>query len=107
MAVAQYDVISVTYRGGGWTVDYRNFPNVGPQGYDDVTDARIYQGCKVDPPSHYGVLLARIGTGDALPIGTAGSLKAQSAGPLALRINDNDSCLGDNSGNISVLITKN
>jgi hypothetical protein len=104
--VAEHDTVSVTHQSGSWTVDYRNFPEVGPQGYDDATDARIYQGCKVDSAYHYGVLLARIGSGDSLPIGTAMSLKAQSTGPLALRINDNDDCLGDNSGSVSVIVTK-
>jgi hypothetical protein len=31
---------------GSWTVDYRNFSNVGPDGYSPEEDSRIFQGCK-------------------------------------------------------------
>src|SRR5205085_12035081 len=49
---------------GGWTVDFRNLPYVGPQGYSPQVDSTIYQGCKLDPKLPYAVLLVRIGADD-------------------------------------------
>src|ERR1700730_2648222 len=46
----------VQYVSGCWTVDYRNFPCVGPQGYSSQEDAKIYQDCKYDGNNNYGVL---------------------------------------------------
>ena len=38
------DKYTVTYVSGTWSVDYRNFPYVGPGGYSEQEDAKIYQG---------------------------------------------------------------
>jgi eukaryotic-like serine/threonine-protein kinase len=88
---------------GTWTVDYRNFPSVGPSGYDRSTDAKIYQGCKYEPSMPYGRLLGRIGDdGKVFSIGTGRTFTADASGPLNARINDQDHCLVDNQGYIMV-----
>jgi hypothetical protein len=103
------DKFTVTYVSGSWTVDYRNFPYVGPGGYSGQEDAKIYQGCKIDTSETYGVLLGSIGStpnGD-FPIGQGGTFAAGNNGYLYLRINDDDACLGDNSGSVTVTIVTN
>jgi hypothetical protein len=98
------DKFTVTYGSGTWTVDYRNFPYVGPGGYSDAEDTQIYQGCKIDTSENYGVLLGSVGTpnGD-FPIGQGGTFTAGNDGYLYLSIND--TCLGDNDGSVTVSIT--
>ncbi|WP_448627714.1 esterase/lipase family protein [Geodermatophilus sp. URMC 64] len=87
---------------GSWTVDYRNFAEVGPAGYDAATDATIYPGCR-DWPYPYGTLLGRVGTdGGVVPVGD--SISSATGGPLFLRINDADSCLVDNQGALTVVL---
>ena len=91
---------------GKWSVDARNFSFVGPQGYTPQEDARIYQGCKVDPSQPYGVLLVRFGDDHGFQVvGAAGTLTAHYSGPVSFRINDADSCLGDNRGSVKVTAT--
>src|SRR5690348_8708664 len=51
---------AVTYISGSWTVDYRNFPQVGPDGYSSDVDSRIYQDCKYDAANRYGVLYGQV-----------------------------------------------
>jgi hypothetical protein len=90
---------------GTWTVDYRSFPYVGPNGYNRATDARIYQGCKVDPTLPYGRLLGRIGEhGRVFSVGAGGTFVAHATSPLYMRINDQGRCVQDNRGYIEVEI---
>jgi hypothetical protein len=97
---------TVSYLSGTWTVDKRNFPQVGPGGYDNSTDQTIYQGCKYYPQRNYGVLLGKVGgSGADFPIGDGGMFTAASSGPLYLRINDDDACLGDNAGSVKMYIS--
>jgi hypothetical protein len=100
------DEYTVTYVSGSWTVDYRNFPYVGPGGYSAQEDAKIYQGCKIDTDETYGVLLGAVGStpGSAFAIGQGGTFTADNNGNLYLRINDDDACLADNSGSVTVTI---
>jgi hypothetical protein len=51
----------VRYDAGDWTVDYRNFDYVGPQGYPPSTDSQIYQGCKLNSNWPYARLLGKVG----------------------------------------------
>jgi len=95
---------SVASLGGRWTVDYRNWPYVGPSGYSAEQDAKIYQGCKMYPSIAYGTLLGVVG-GQLLVIGSGGDFKAPARGTLRLRIHDADACLGDNDGSVRVSIT--
>jgi serine/threonine protein kinase len=99
---------SLKYVSGGWTVDYRNFPYVGPGGYSSQEDARIYQHCKYNAGSDYGVLFGVVGTGGrAFRIGGGGNFVAApgrgvNGGYLYLRIND--TCLTDNAGSLTMRI---
>ncbi|MEV5572443.1 serine/threonine-protein kinase [Spirillospora sp. NPDC052269] len=97
--------IGIDFVSGGWTVDHRYFPEVGPQGYDSTTDARIYQGCKLDPSLHYGVLLGRVGGGGMFVVGTRTSISAPDSGEFQLRIHDQDHCLVDNAGSLLMRLT--
>jgi hypothetical protein len=104
--IAAGQTFTVSYVSGSWTVDYRNFPQVGPDGYSDSVDQTIYQGCKYDPQRNYGVLLGKVGgSGTEFPIGAGGMFKAPSSGPLYLRINDDDACLGDNAGSVKMYVS--
>jgi hypothetical protein len=101
---------SVKYISGGWSVDYRNFPHVGPSGYSSQQDALIYQLCKYNTGSNYGVLFGAVGTGSrAFPIGEGGNFVAAApardvnGGYLYLRIND--TCLTDNAGSVKLRIS--
>jgi hypothetical protein len=99
------DKYYVDYRGGSWTVDYRNFPYVGPAGYSADIDKTIVPGhnAKFDTTVPYACLLGKVGNGKELPVGnSSGPFVADAGGFLSLRINDIDSALGDNDGAISV-----
>ena len=72
---------------GAWSVDYRNFPFVGPNGYPLAVDRSIYQGCKLVRNLTYGIW-------------------AYAIGPLSFRIHDGDACLGDNAGSVKVTVTE-
>jgi|ERR1022692_30363 hypothetical protein len=97
---------TVSYVSGTWTVDYRNFPQVGPRGYSNSVDRTIYQGCKYNPDSNYAVLLGVVGnSAAAFPIGEGGIFNASSSGPLYLRINDDNACLVDNAGSVKMYIS--
>lgn len=98
------EVYALGYVSGSWTVDYRNFPWVGPGGYSNSVDSQIYQGCKYLPSRNYAVLLGAVGNGQTFAIGTGGTFQASTSGPLWLRINDDDACLGDNAGSVTMKI---
>jgi hypothetical protein len=101
-----HQAYTVSYVSGTWTVDHRNFAWVGPGGYSNSVDRTIYQGCKYNPDSNYAVLLGTVGdSAAAFPIGEGGIFNASSTGPLYLRINDDDACLGDNAGAVKMLIS--
>lgn len=91
---------------GSWTVDYRNFPYVGPNGYSLQVDRTIWQGCKLGPSLPYGLLLARVGDDPkSRIIGSETAFTADRDGVLAFRIHDGDACLGDNDGTVTVTVT--
>ena len=97
------DKFYVDYRGGSWTVDYKNFPYVGPGGYSADIDKTIAAGYKFDSSVPYGYLLGKVGTGDVIFVGVKGGpFTADVSGFLSLRINDTDTTLGDNDGAITV-----
>ncbi|HKS50005.1 MAG TPA: hypothetical protein VJT49_33840 [Amycolatopsis sp.] len=93
-------------RAGTWTVDFRRWPAIGPNGYDAATDRRIRGGCKYDFNLPYGRLLGRIGVnGPVFSIGAGGKFRATTNGILYLRINDRNRCLADNRGYIQVRVS--
>lgn len=99
------DKYFVEYRGGSWTVDYRNFSYIGPAGYSADIDKTIAVGYsfKIESSVSYGYLLGKVGNGKEIPIGNqVGPFSADVSGFLSLRINDIDSTLGDNDGSITV-----
>jgi len=105
VALKKGESYTVSYVSGTWTVDYRNFPYVDAAGYSNSVDQEIYQPCKYDPQRNYGVLLGRVGSSGAFfPIGDGGTFTAASSGALYLRINDDDACLGDNAGSVTMYV---
>lgn len=94
----------VTYTSGTWTVDRRSISYVGPDGYSASVDSQIYQGCKVVSSLPYARLLGKIGNGATFSVGQGGTFTASGSGTLFLRINDSDSCIGDNAGTIAVTV---
>ncbi|GGV83727.1 hypothetical protein GCM10010294_60690 [Streptomyces griseoloalbus] len=103
LSVGKGEKFTVFYVSGSWTVDVRNFPRVGPDGYEPAIDREIHQPCKFVPGQPFGKLLGRAGeNGTEFPVGAGGTLTAPSSGTLFLRINDADRCLGDNEGSITV-----
>jgi hypothetical protein len=99
------DKFFVEYRGGSWTIDYKNFADVGPSGYSTDIEKTIGAGYKLDSSVPYGYLLGKVGNGKEIPIGHRGaSFTAEASGFLFLRINDIDSALGDNDGAITVAL---
>lgn len=99
------------HEAGGWTVDYRNFTWVGPEGYPPRIDKQIYQGCKIVPQWPYAKLIGKVGTkGSIFKVGLAGNgtrtFTARSRGYLYLRIHDGDACLGDNRGSVGMRIKR-
>ncbi|WP_253871830.1 serine/threonine-protein kinase [Actinomadura rupiterrae] len=105
LTVRSGERIGIDFAGGGWSVDHRYFPNVGPGGYDSATDARIYQGCKYDKSLPYGVLLGRVGGGSWFAVGSRDSITAPGSGALQFRIHDQDHCLVDNAGSLLLKLT--
>jgi hypothetical protein len=86
-------------------VDQRNFPYVDGEGYPDNIDKQIWQSCKYVSNLRYGTLP---GSGLGLMnIGNGGTsyLDRTQDDRLSFRINDNDQCLGDNAGAITVTVT--
>jgi hypothetical protein len=108
VSVGAHSRFRISYNYGTWTVDYRNFPYVGPEGYSADIDPQIYQGCKGYPEHPYGYLMGAISNSDRsyeLHVGRGGNWMAPISGTLYLRINDKDGCLVDNAGAVTVRIT--
>jgi hypothetical protein len=99
------DKFYVDYRGGSWSIDYRNFPYVGLAGYSTDIDKTIAVGYKFDSSLPYGYLLGKVGNGKEISIGNQGGpFTADASGYLSLRINDKDASLGDNDGSITLVL---
>lgn len=89
---------------GAWTVDYRNFDTVGPEGYPPDEDEKIWKGCKIKNDLPYALLLAKIGGGSLIPVGEGRVFKASRSGWVSLRIHDGTPCLGDNAGSVDAVL---
>ncbi|MEU0214492.1 cutinase family protein [Streptomyces sp. NPDC006265] len=112
---------TITYVSGNWTVDTDLAPDlgrIGPQGYNHDAESVILPGCKLVGSAPYGSLVGAVGsspssTGTPSPVTfheqdgrlEDGVFEAHSSGELFLRINDQDRCLGDNDGEVSVKVT--
>jgi hypothetical protein len=99
--VTKGDTVFYSWVDGTWTVDYRSFPYVGPQGYPPATDSQIYQGCKWLENQPYARLVSSV-TGHRTWLGPGGQFAAPSTGPLYLSIHDHADCLGDNAGAVTM-----
>jgi hypothetical protein len=99
------DKFYVEYRGGSWTVDYKNFPYIGLAGYAGEIDKTIAVGYKFNASLPYGYLLGKVSDSKEIQIGNqTGPFTADASGYLSLRINDRDGSLGDNDGSITVAL---
>lgn len=92
---------------GTWSVDFRNHPFVGPNGYSPEQDQKVAQGYKYDTHKPYGYLLGKLvwnGQEKAFEVGEGGLWENTFSKParLYLRINDADQALGDNSGSVTM-----
>lgn len=105
--VQRKDLYVVRYVSGRWTVDFRDLPYVGPNGYSPGRDRQIWQGCKPFRAFPYARLLGRVGNnGVVLSIGDGGLFTSDDVGPVWLTINDGDNCLADNQGSVQVVVEK-
>jgi len=106
LTLEQGAIFTILYTSGTWTVDSRvtGFPYVGPNGYSSDIDNQITPGCKVDSSLPFARLLGQIGSGATFSVGEGGIFTANASGVLALRINDSDTCLGDNDGAITLMV---
>ncbi len=59
LTVQQGERFTIAYTSGKWTVDTRNYPYVGPEGYSP--DVYIPAGCEEVASLPYGRLLGKIG----------------------------------------------
>ncbi len=107
LTVQQGNQFTISYISGTWTVDINNYPYVGPDGYPPNIDSQIYQGCKYDSSLAYATLLGQIGNGSDFAVSTGGTFTASASGTLSLRINDQDGCLADIDGSVTMSITVN
>jgi hypothetical protein len=98
----------IDYSYGTWTVDYRNFPHVDAEGYSSDVDRQIWPHCKFHSGAPYGYLLLRAGGRPILVGNGGGGAIVNDTGKdvgLSFRINDQDQCLVDNAGGVTVTVT--
>lgn len=125
VTIKQDDTVTVRYLRGEWTVDRRNVPSAGPEGYDAATDGSLdfaAEDCKIAPAVPFAALLGRFSVGDqenqksaARVVGDEWVFKAPADGQLELSINDgkdgkaadggDGGCLSDNEGELTVAVT--
>lgn len=103
------DIYWITYDQGTWSIDaiFARYPYVGPEGYAPDLDLDICcpQLCKVDISLPYAHLLGAVGAElDSFPVGRGGRFMARRDGYLALRINDQNACQGDNDGAVQMIV---
>lgn len=102
------DSFSVSYIRGAWTVDWRNYKRVGPEGYPPNLDNQIgfWSTCKTIEEFPYARLLGKIEDGPTFAVGRGDEpITADRDGVLLLRINDNEICQGDNDGSVELRLT--
>ncbi|MEF9903437.1 serine/threonine-protein kinase [Streptomyces sp. P9-A2] len=107
--VREGDSVTVRFQGGEWSVDREQMPMTGPAGYDAENDRLLgfAEHCKVAPEAPFGTLLLRLAGKDAAPVlavGDAVTFQAAGDGVVELRINDDEGCLHDNEGELTVSV---
>ncbi|MFJ2760305.1 serine/threonine-protein kinase [Streptomyces prasinus] len=108
-AVRKGDSVTVRFQGGEWSVDREQMPMTGPAGYDAENDRLLEfaEHCKVAPEAPFGTLLTRLagkGASPVLAVGDAATFRAGGDGVVELRINDDEGCLHDNEGELTVSV---
>ncbi|MFI8303111.1 serine/threonine-protein kinase [Streptomyces sp. NPDC085927] len=103
------DSVTVRFQEGEWSVDRAQMPMTGPAGYDAENDRLLEfaEHCKVAPEAPFGTLLTRLSGKDAAPVlavGDAVTFQAAGDGVVELRINDDEGCLHDNEGELTVSV---
>jgi hypothetical protein len=93
---------TITYRSGDWNVGIYHWPFSGPEGYPPSIDEQINPACKTVTSLPFAMLIGRVGNGAPFAVGSGGIFTADADGLLALRINDEGSCMTDNRGAIVV-----
>ena len=92
--------------GGGWSVDARSYARVGPQGHNEP-GLEPYNQYKYDQGYPFGALFVDIPTDGIGYVWVRGA--QQLPKPItrtAIRINDADNALGDNSGVLRVCFSR-
>ncbi|MFD5657121.1 hypothetical protein [Streptomyces hirsutus] len=107
--VREGDSVTVRFQEGEWSVDREQMPMMGPAGYDAENDRLLEfaEHCKVAPDAPLGTLLTRLPGKDAAPVlavGDAVTFQAAGDGVVELRINDDEGCLHDNEGELTVSV---
>ncbi|MFE9926867.1 serine/threonine-protein kinase [Streptomyces sp. NPDC005774] len=107
--VREGDSVTVRSQEGEWSVDREQMPMTGPAGYDAENDRLLEfaEHCKVAPEAPFGTLLMRLAGKDAAPVlavGDAATFQAAGDGVVELRINDDEGCLYDNEGELTVFV---
>jgi hypothetical protein len=89
------EIVHIAYQSGQWRVaDWAEFTD--GKGYPR------YEG--YDPEFAHGSLIAQIDDGPILPILNESQFTASQSGIISFRINDSDTFLYDNVGNITITI---
>ncbi|OBQ10506.1 MAG: hypothetical protein AN482_09560 [Anabaena sp. LE011-02] len=91
---------------GNWTVDYRRYAGVGPKGHNEP-GLEPYKQYKYDQNFPFGALFVEIPTDSHGYVWVRGYQKLPK--PItrtAIRINDSNIALGDNSGVLRVCFTR-
>lgn len=104
--VQKGDKFLVKQLAGGWTVDKKNYENVGLAGHLDEleTGLRNHFSLKFHSDARFGQLLLSIGDdGETIPV-EPGLITANRRGYIYLRINDTTPA--DNDGDLLVTIIK-
>lgn len=100
-------ILIIEYKGGLWSVDFRNYSGVDANGYTNENDLSLrnwmqYKYCATAP---FGAVIGAIGDKTKpFLIGTEYIRTSPEPGRLYLRINDSDAALGDNRGSIEVSV---
>lgn len=106
LSLASGQSFTVSYLSGLWSVDWRNFSFVGPEGYPPAEDSQISQGCKYVASVPYATLLGRVGSAGHLVLGRQGTFTSNGSGALQLHINDQERCMADNQGSVTMRVCR-
>lgn len=99
-------VVSIT---GSWSVDYRNYRRIGPEGHSGEAAKRLepYNQYKYTESYPFGVLLVGVpGDWETVVPRPNWPLPKAVSQRVMMRINDADNALGDNAGSLLVCFAR-